>query len=321
MSAHDEASTGSRNQTDSARARVIALLSAAHRTYLTGLPMSHAATRMETLEQGLQSGWLFPYVWEVRPRLDAWFLADRPSNRGLRIHALQMTEHSSDSVATLLDQLDQSETQPVYAISDLLEGIGVEEQHELFEPRGFSYRALVEMKSEWRSSSDERPSGFDFRPFVPGDRDAFVSLYSRVYREPEGDYWLLHSPDVKSDASVFLGQFLTDQGEWTSRLIARASLVHEIDGHMVGNVILNLSRSGDFHVAGLMVDPDLQRKGIGRSLLRSAFSRLGDSRSKHVSLVVIQGSDAYRLYRAEGFREVPAPRGLRPSYWVRPKNS
>ncbi len=321
MSAHGEEPTDKRTEHDVERARIVTLLSAAHRRYLAGLPMSYTATRMESLEQGLQSGWLSTYVQQVHPGVDAWFLADRPANRGLRVHALQLTKFQPDTVATLVAALDRSENGPVYAISDLLEGTGVEEQRRLFEPRGFTYRALVEMESEGSFTANERPSEFDFRRFVPGDRDAFVSLYSRAYSEPEGDYWLLHSPDVKTDASVFLGQFLTEHGEWTARLVAEASLVHEVEGRMLGNVIVNQLRSGGPHVAGLTVDPEFQRRGIGKTLLRLALSRLGDLQSKRISLTVIRGSPAYRLYQSEGFREVPPPRGLRPSYWVRSKAS
>jgi GNAT superfamily N-acetyltransferase len=225
---------------------------------------------METLEQGLHSGWLSTYVQQVRPGVDAWFLADRPANRGLRIHALQMTAVSSDSVATLLDELDRSETAPVYAISDLLEGLSVEKQRKLFESRGFSYRALVEMESEGRPPSAQDPKDSDFRPFLPQDRDAFVSLYTRAYNEPEGDYWLFHSPDVKTDASVFLDQFISETGTWANRFVAEASLVGEIAGRMIGNVIVERSSSGAIHVSGLMVDPDYQQQGIGGALLRCA---------------------------------------------------
>jgi len=274
---------------------------------------------MESLEQGLQSGWLSTYVQQVRPGVDAWLLVDRPANRGLRIHALQLTEFHPEAVAALVDALDRSETGPVYAISDLLQDTSIEDQRKLFESRGFSYRALVEMESEGRPPSTEDPMDSDFRPFSPQDRDAFVSLYSRVYSEPEGDYWLFHSPDVKTDASVFLDQFISDSGSWANRFVAEASLVREIAGRMIGNVIVERSSSSVIHVSGLMVDPDYQRQGIGRSLLRCALNRLGGSGSERVTLVVIRDSAAFRLYRAEGFQEVPPPQGLRPSYWVRSK--
>jgi ribosomal protein S18 acetylase RimI-like enzyme len=274
---------------------------------------------MESLEQGLQTGWLSTYVREVRPGVDAWFLADRPAGRGLRIHALQLTESHPEAVATLVDALDRSESGPVYAISDLLQEISIEDQRKLFESRGFSYRALVEMESEGRVPFEKSPNDFDFRLFVPQDRDAFVSLYSRVYSEPEGDYWLFHSPDVGTDASVFLDQFISETDTWANRFVAEASLVREIAGRMIGNVIVERSSSGVIHVSGLMVDPDYQRQGIGRALLRCALNRLGGSGSERVTLVVIRDSAAYRLYRAEGFREVPPPQGLRPSYWVRSK--
>jgi len=94
-----------------------------------------------------------------------------------------------------------------------------------------------------------------------------------------------------------------------------AFLVAELDGRLLGYVVADRTPNNgrDFgHVKDLAVDPEVQRNGIGRLLLRGAVSRLLVDGVVRIKLEVREHNTAARqLYVQEGFE----PRKRIPRYY------
>lgn len=288
-----------------------------HARYLTGLGTGWGEARVASLRRELATGWLFPVrVGEIGPDR-IWALGDRSSTQGVRIHALQMRHPDPAVLAAFLDSPDWGRTGPLYAVTDLLEGIDEVAQSQLFRPRGFTRRAMVALELLRVTSPPLAWGGVTLRALVPGDRDEFVRLHARVYREPPGDYWLSPSPSVEADAQSFFDQFLESGGGWSPKFLSGGSLACESDRRMVGTIVAGRTRQGTAHIYSLVVDPACQRRGIGRELILQALYGLRRAGVGRVTLSVIRDSGAHRLYNSVGFRRVGPPHGRLPGYWVR----
>ncbi|MFO7834738.1 MAG: ribosomal protein S18-alanine N-acetyltransferase [Halohasta sp.] len=94
-----------------------------------------------------------------------------------------------------------------------------------------------------------------------------------------------------------------------------AFLVAELDGRLFGYVVADWTANNgrDFgHIKDLAVDPEAQRNGIGRLLLRQAVSRLLVEGVVRIKLEVREHNTvARRLYVQEGFE----PRKRIPRYY------
>ncbi|WP_253738898.1 ribosomal protein S18-alanine N-acetyltransferase [Halohasta salina] len=94
-----------------------------------------------------------------------------------------------------------------------------------------------------------------------------------------------------------------------------AFLVADLDGRLLGYVVADRTANNgrDFgHVKDLAVDPEAQRNGIGRLLLRQAVSRLLVEGVVRIKLEVREhNTAARRLYAQEGFE----PRKRIPRYY------
>ncbi|MFZ1022722.1 MAG: GNAT family N-acetyltransferase [Thermoplasmata archaeon] len=288
--------------------------------YLTGLPTKWVASRIDGLRRGLQSGWLTQRRWANQTGDVAWAILDRSSDRGARIHALQFDRSSKDSLRNWTELIDRSDVGPIYAVVDLLEGLDEELQRRIFEPRGFRERRMIRMVWAAGSSPPKRRKNDQFRDFVPEDWPAFASLYQRVYDEPQGDYWLQPSANVQADAGTFFDQFIDPTGSWSPRVIRGASLVFEVEGKMVGNLLASRSESGTCHISGLMVDPEYRSRGIGTALLERALVVALEVGAVRVDLTAIRGTEAHRLYKRLGFQDLTGPEEILPGYWIRPSH-
>jgi ribosomal protein S18 acetylase RimI-like enzyme len=286
--------------------------------YLRRQPAKWAASRLESLQRGLRDGWLTQRTWANASGDVAWAALDHASDRGIRIHALQFGRPSENSLREWMEELDRSDVGPIYAVVGLLEGLEAGEQARVFEQREFRARLMMRMGWEGKAPPLSRPKEVRFREFVPGDRAEFAKLYGRVYDEPQGIYWLQPAPDVPADACAFFDHFVDSAGRWSPRVIRRASLVYEVDGQMVGNVMTSRNDSGICQISGLMVDPDYRNRGIGSELVQCALSVASEAGMAHVELTTILGTDAHRLYRRLGFRELLGQEESLPGYWIRP---
>jgi ribosomal protein S18 acetylase RimI-like enzyme len=79
-------------------------------------------------------------------------------------------------------------------------------------------------------------------------------------------------------------------------------IARESAGPRVLGFVATRRRHTDLDIEALAVTPEAQRRGIGRSLLRTAIAHARRSRLKTVSLHVWEGNaNAIRMYEREGF--------------------
>ncbi len=285
--------------------------------FLRSLPTRWGPSRAEALMRQREAGWLVPILWTAPNRHAVLAWVERSSNRGLRVHGIRPTCSSPDLLAERLDALDRSKDGPVDAVCGLMEDIRPDRQALVFEPRGFRYRLLVEMELPAGTRLPSVPEGLRLRLLAPEDRDAFVSLYARAYVEPWGPYWLEPSPNVEADGRMFFDRFISPSGEWNSSLIRKGTLAYGEGARMTGSVVMGRDNSGRPYLAGLMVDPAFQWRGIGRALLLRSLHEVRRLTGDPVALSVLRGGPAYGLYGSVGFREVGLPAFRLPGYWIR----
>lgn len=93
------------------------------------------------------------------------------------------------------------------------------------------------------------------------------------------------------------------------------ALLAEVDGDVVGYLLLGRSTSLDSNahvlmVKGLAVDPDASGRGVGRALLRAGVDEAVRRRARRLTLRVLGHNDvARRLYESEGFEVEGVLRG------------
>jgi ribosomal-protein-alanine N-acetyltransferase len=89
-------------------------------------------------------------------------------------------------------------------------------------------------------------------------------------------------------------------------------LVAELDGVVIGFLVLVITLEGEGRVFALAVDSRYRGKGVGRLLLKAAFTTLRKLRIGFVRLEVRVGNQiAQRLYQSMGFMEI----GFIPFYY------
>ncbi len=87
--------------------------------------------------------------------------------------------------------------------------------------------------------------------------------------------------------------------------------VCELDGRVIGHAVLSIA-AGEAHLLNLCIDPDFQRRGLGRSLLEACFDEACQHHAETLFLEVrMSNKAAIRLYLAMGFNEV----GVRAGYY------
>jgi len=124
------------------------------------------------------------------------------------------------------------------------------------------------------------------RIYSPGDRDALVALWDRCgllvsYNDPDRDIALWCA---SSNAEIFVG-------EQDGRIVASVCVGH--DGH----------RGYPYYVA---VDPDAQKGGLGRRMMRHAEAWLARLGVLKMNLMVREGNERVNaFYRSIGYEETP----------------
>ncbi len=151
------------------------------------------------------------------------------------------------------------------------------------------------------------------RAFLPDDREDLISLALRA--------WEPVFPLTEQAVSPFVYRAFYPDG-WRARQRADISAVLDeepenidvafSDSQVAGWVCTRLhpeDRMGEVYV--LAVDPDLQRRGIGRALLDHSTRR---AKSAGMSMVMVETGDdpghepARRAYEADGFERWPVAR-------------
>jgi GNAT superfamily N-acetyltransferase len=126
----------------------------------------------------------------------------------------------------------------------------------------------------------------NIRPAIPAERKALEALQWRASLGNEGDRdALLRHPDA-----IDLP---------TEQIVAGGVFVLEQDGAIVGFSAILPREDGDTELDALFVEPQIQRRGIGRKLLEhcAAAARLAGSRGLHV----IGNEHAKAFYLSCGF--------------------
>lgn len=128
--------------------------------------------------------------------------------------------------------------------------------------------------------------------------------------------------DIRTMSFADLGQVITVEKKsypypWTLGIfrdclrIGYNAFVMTLDSHIIGYGIVMLS-PGEAHILNICVDPEYQRKGLGRYLLRYLVEK---SRQTDVDMVLLEvrrsNAAAQQLYLSEGFHEL----GVRKAYY------
>jgi GNAT superfamily N-acetyltransferase len=193
-----------------------------------------------------------------------------------------------------------------------------EEQPRLFGPLGFWHREKVRMRREATAVAPRRPGDSEIRAVVPSDLPQMTRAYARAYTERPGEFWLWQSAgEAAAEADEDIGGLLDADGRWEEGFLPNASFVWDSDHGILGFVSLHRREGGVAFVSDVVVDPEHQRRGIGRRLLERALAELTGESPRPVELSAIRYGAPYRLYLSLGFREVGAPDGRLDGHWVR----
>lgn len=142
-----------------------------------------------------------------------------------------------------------------------------------------------------------------FRPFEPGDADAFRDLNEAWIRK----YFGIEEPD-----RVTLGDPLRKIIQPGGHIFMALA-----GGKAVGCCALIAEAPGEFELAKMAVDEELRGRGVGRKLLVYTIEQaraLGATRLHLESNKKLE--NAVHLYEAVGFRHIP-PERLKPSPYAR----
>jgi predicted N-acetyltransferase YhbS len=276
-------------------------------------------TQADALVKQWHQGWLTVLVWQSGDAERRGLAFTNQSSRGLQVHGLILEPDNSATLLGFLSDLEEDGPGPLHALTDMLPGIEPGAQPGLLRRRGFWHRAKVLMRRpvSGPSSIAALTREGHLRSPVSSDLEAIVHLYARAFTDRPGEFWVWSSPDPEADAREYLAQYIGPDGSWSLDFVPGASAIWESEGAVVGAVLVESTVGRLPTVANLMVDPDHQRRGIGRRLMQHALQTLDVTNPGPVELVAIRGGAPFQLYQELGFGEVPPPDGRREGHWVR----
>jgi ribosomal protein S18 acetylase RimI-like enzyme len=145
----------------------------------------------------------------------------------------------------------------------------------------------------------------ELRSWSDGDTAAAVRLVARSYAgDPSARCFAPHGQ--LSEWAHYVGQLLNGPG--CGAFLPDASLVVPSDAAPCGlgaAIVMTTIAPGTAHVAQLVVDPLLRRKGYAKRLLITAAERARDAGARRLTLIVSPGNDAARaLYARLGFTTI-----------------
>ena len=194
---------------------------------------------------------------------------------------------------------------PVAFAPGNLDGLPREAEERLMGAIGLRPFARSEMR--WRAGplpAPELPEGTRVRPVSRTDRSELVRLHRLAYRDRFDRYLFLEEEDEERDAERLVGDLF--DGRW-GEVVAEGSRGLERDGRLLG-VVLSVGRPDGVLIADVAVDPAVQGRGIGRTVLASALRALASAGRLPVLLNVTEGNDpALRLYARLGFERTLGP--------------
>ena len=155
------------------------------------------------------------------------------------------------------------------------------------------------------------------RTIRQADLEQVVGLYVRAYAERPGEFWTSGRPDNWANARDDVMSHIDSRGEWSTNFLADASVVWDAGGRVVGAVLVEENRKDHPFVEDAIVEPEFQRRGIGRALMEAAIDRIMQREPRTIELAAVRFGAPYRLYHRLGFDEVPPPAGSLDGDWVR----
>ncbi len=177
--------------------------------------------------------------------------------------------------------------------------------HDGTRPATFQNRSPPARGQTGAVAASETDDWLTIRHAKPEDLGALARLHVVVWRDtyrllaPESAYLALDESTRRKHWEVLLRR---DPAHWQT-------LVAEHDGNLAGFSHSGPGKhdvlAGAGEVVHLYVDPSLQGRGIGRTLLRASIAFLRASGFSAVKLAVVRGNDrAIRFYEREGGRVV-----------------
>ncbi len=290
-----------------------------HRRALASAYPSCGVRQADALERQLAGGAVSATVWRS-PEGGASGLAWFDSARGEdRIHGLWLEPWNPAHLSAFLDDFEGERFRPTVAVTDLLPGVPDEDQAPYFERRGFWHRSKVLMRRGPEVPPPPEATTPSLRGIQRRDLEPVVDVYVKAYSERAGEFWTWNRDDLaaRAEARRDVGGQLTDAGEWAPRFLPEASFVWEESGRVRGAVLVERGTNGAPWISDLVVDPGVQRRGIGRALLEGALRALSRGHPVAIELCAIRLGAPYRLYRRLGFEDVISPQGRLDGHWVR----
>ena len=126
----------------------------------------------------------------------------------------------------------------------------------------------------------------------PGDIGYIIYLHAELYAQ---EYALDHT--FESDVAIGMGKFAKTYDPRTDYFA-----VAELDGRIVGSIIINGLSAEEARLRWFLVHPDARGRGLGRQLIEGAIAFCRERGFKRVTLWTISELHAAaHLYRTAGF--------------------
>jgi GNAT superfamily N-acetyltransferase len=126
----------------------------------------------------------------------------------------------------------------------------------------------------------------------PGDIGYIIYLHGTLYAQ---EYALDQS--FEGDVAIGMGKFAKTYNPNTDYFA-----VAELDGRIVGSIVINGLSDGESRLRWFLVHPDARGRGLGRQLIEGALAFCRDRGFKKVTLWTISELKAAgHLYRQTGF--------------------
>jgi ribosomal protein S18 acetylase RimI-like enzyme len=237
----------------------------------------------------------------------AWW--EPPSEVGRRAGLYLARGYRTEAaLGGLVNAVDAAGPGPLVEVADRLPGVPPATRTAVLSARGFVPVSRIDLA--WPAGRTAPPAPAPaagvVRRLGRADAEALAVLLDRAYADNPVDRALfLQRTDRREDAREAIRLLVSGGlGPWMDA----ASFGVDLDGRLVAATLAN-----DFHGALLtevMVDPDVRRRGLGRTVvLRSVAALQAAGRSDIRLVVTVSNEPAYRLYTSLGFVPQPTSEG------------
>jgi ribosomal protein S18 acetylase RimI-like enzyme len=261
---------------------------------------------VSALEDELRMGSVAGSLWLGPSDEAAALVYERRSNLGCRVRILPGADYRTPpALAALLSDLEAAEQlHPLLSIRLLEPTPEPGKYARVMEAAGYYYLERIDLHFPAQAPlpATEGRELPPVRPVERADSPGLGRLMDRAYTTDPYDRMLFQEdPDSAKDARASIEAILGGRyGAW----IASASFLAG-DGREPAGAVLCVENDGGL-IAELMVDPRLQRRGIGRHLLGEALGELRAGGHRPRLVYTKPNRPAETLYLSLGFRP-PVP--------------